>query len=520
MAFHDVCWEEELQGQFSLLSATSLEVQEESESREHTRECSETGILNLSDEVLVLIFRQLDPTSLLRVGGACQTLFRVSSCNSLWTRHFQTSFGVHFVTGTCSATAKDSFRLMFMWKTLYRNLHCNRSLQDKLFAEVPFPPHQYWTQWLVLEERVPLPSVRLPALDIESLWGIPKQILDSRVEEEDDLLKFEWKELYTIARGHHGSKAKIFEFVLTQQQSNDHGELETMYHQYTQCRFQWLFSYWLFRQPPPFNRQLRAIFLHWRRHQKRKVATWGETLCDVRYLASLHPITDDFWRGTLARGDETVGIQSVENYFSMCKSLVAWVLGRDWGRLKRRKVYEDTLAGVYLLLRRELQEGPVNHQRFWHLAKVQMGRVCTLEETAVNYVNWRMIEKLPYYKLFMVSGNPVYLSHVQSYLRRKRLVHDWIHQDQNTWVRSLLPDHLYTLLEYDNKILQDSLHGDDMLAQLSRVVWLFLNSGQQLYLEAVKGLVLQCAYAALAFYNSLRPGFEEAGTARPQEQLS
>lgn len=32
------------------------------------------------------------------------------------------------------------------------------------------------------------------------------------------------------------------------------------------------------------------------------------------------------------------GIQTVENYFSMCKSLVAWILGRDWGRLKRKKV--------------------------------------------------------------------------------------------------------------------------------------------------------------------------------------
>lgn len=87
----------------------------------------------------------------------------------------------------------------------------------------------------------------------------------------------------------------------------DHTELVTMYHQYVQCRFQWLFSYWLFRQPAPFDRQLRAIFLQWRRHSKQKVANWGGTLCDVRYLASLHPITDDYWRGDLAGGDETVG---------------------------------------------------------------------------------------------------------------------------------------------------------------------------------------------------------------------
>ena len=62
------------------------------------------------------------------------------------------------------------------------------------------------------------------------------------------------------------------------------------------------------------------------------------------------------------------------------------------------QVYEDTLDGVYLVLRRELQEKVVEHQRFWQVAKVQMSRVCTLEETAANYVNWRMIESLPYYK--------------------------------------------------------------------------------------------------------------------------
>lgn len=80
-----------------------------------------------------------------------------------------------------------------------------------------------------------------------------------------------------------------------------------MYRQYMQCRFQWLFTYWLFRQPPPLNRQLRAIYLQWRKHSKKKVSAWGETVCDVRYLASLHPITSDYWRGKLARGDESVG---------------------------------------------------------------------------------------------------------------------------------------------------------------------------------------------------------------------
>lgn len=88
---------------------------------------------------------------------------------------------------------------------------------------------------------------------------------------------------------------------------SDHTDLESLYRQYVQCRFQWLFTYWLFRQPPPFNRQLRSIYLQWRQHSKRKVASWGETLCDVRYLASLHSITSDYWKGKLAGGDETIG---------------------------------------------------------------------------------------------------------------------------------------------------------------------------------------------------------------------
>lgn len=90
-----------------------------------------------------------------------------------------------------------------------------------------------------------------------------------------------------------------------------------MYLQYTQCRFQWLFTYWLFRQPAPLNRQLRSIYLQWRKHSKKKVSTWGETVCDVRYLASLHPITSDYWRGKLARGDENIG----EFGFKTCSSV-------------------------------------------------------------------------------------------------------------------------------------------------------------------------------------------------------
>ncbi|KAL0967402.1 hypothetical protein UPYG_G00251770 [Umbra pygmaea] len=511
MALTDGRWEDELQGRFSLLTASSFEAKEESEEGGYTHGRS-TGIIDFSDEVFILILRRLDPTSLLRLGSTCRTLFRVCSCNSLWTRHFQTTFGVPFATANCSISAKSAFRLVFMWRTLFRNLHCNRSLQEKLFAEIPFPPHKYWIQWLVLEETVPLPTVKLPWTDIENLWGIDKKLLDSRVKEKDDyeegiVLMFEWKELYDLAIEHHGSIAKVFNHVINHQQRNDHCELEAMFSQYTQYRFQWLFTYWLFRQPAPFDRQLKVIYLQWRKYSKRKVASWGGTSCDCRYLASLHRITTDYWLGNLARGDEAVGIQMLDNYFSMCRSLVAWILGRDWGRLKQQKVYEDTLEGVYLLLRREMQETLVDREKFWQVAKVQMARVCALEETAGNYVNWRMIETLPFYKLYMVSGNTVYLGHVKAFLHRKRLVHDWILMKENSWVRQLLPGDLYPLLEFDTKIYQDSLHGDSMPAHLSRVIWLYLHSGLQLYLEAVKGLVLHCAQASLAQFCSLSPGF-------------
>ncbi|KAJ8009038.1 hypothetical protein DPEC_G00084690 [Dallia pectoralis] len=513
MALTGGSWEvqEEVQGQCSRLAAISLEFKEESEQWEFDHGDSNTGLLDLSDEVFLLILSRLDPASLLRLGSTCRTLFRVGSCNSLWTKHFQTSFGVQFATASCSFSAKSAFRLIFMWRTLFRNLHCNRSLQEKLFAQIPLPPHKYWIQWLVLEETVPLPSVRLPCTDIEHLWGIEKTVLDcellDKVDDEDGgMLTFEWKELNALALEHHGSIAKVFHHVLNRQQSNDHCELEAMFSQYTQYRFQWLFTYWLFRQPAPFDRQLRAIFLQWQKPSKQKLGCWGAASCDVQYLASLHPITTDFWRGMLARGDETVGIQILENYFSMCKSLLAWILGRDWGGLKRQKVYKDTLDGVYLLLRREMWDTLVCHERFWQVAKVQMARVCTLEETAANYVNWKMIETLPYYKLYMVSGNAVYLDHVQAFLRRKRVVHDWISMNENSWVRQLLPADLFPLLEFDTKISQGSLHGDSMPAQLSRLIWLYSHSGQQLYLEAVKGLVLQCAQASLGHFCSLSPG--------------
>lgn len=69
-----------------------------------------------------------------------------------------------------------------MWKTLFGNIHCNRSLQEKLFAEVPFPPNVYWIQWLVMEEQVPLPDAQLPSADVEKLWGIPRELFIEKLQ--------------------------------------------------------------------------------------------------------------------------------------------------------------------------------------------------------------------------------------------------------------------------------------------------------------------------------------------------
>jgi len=89
----------------------------------------------------------------------------------------QASFDVSLATPAGSVPAKEYFRLVFMWKSLFDSLHCNRCLQEKLFANIPQPPHRYWTQWLALEVSVPLPAVRLPTHDIQAIWGICEEAL-------------------------------------------------------------------------------------------------------------------------------------------------------------------------------------------------------------------------------------------------------------------------------------------------------------------------------------------------------
>lgn len=94
MAPEGKTWKRELQEEIYLLSACTLDAQEDCKHAEASAQLQEhggenKGFLNLSDEVLILIFKWLDAFSLLRVGSTCRTLFRVCSCNSLWTEHFQ-----------------------------------------------------------------------------------------------------------------------------------------------------------------------------------------------------------------------------------------------------------------------------------------------------------------------------------------------------------------------------------------------------------------------------------------------
>ncbi|XP_071997797.1 uncharacterized protein [Engystomops pustulosus] len=415
-------------------------------------------LLDMCDEILLLILDLLDPFSLLSVSRVCSTLYRVSNTDSLWAKHCRVAFGSGFRTGCGDCAPKEAFKLMYMWGKLYRTLPYNRQLQDLFFSG--FPPKKYWLQWLTLEEIVPLPPIKLPDHEIEEIWGITKGLLDEK---------------------HKG-----------------HEDLEWLYCQYSTNRFQWLFSYWLFGLSKSCAKQLQRIYLWWQRFDKKKVSCWGSMNCDVKYLASLHCITEDFWNGKLANGDENIGIKSVENYFSMCKSLLAWILGRKWGRFKQKKVYKDALDGVYRMLKHELHFSMVDHDQFWIAAKVQMSRICNLEKIAGNYVNWKIIDVLPSYRMFMATGDFIYLEQIKGFLFRKQLIHNWIRQDENLWVSSLLPESLFRLLEYDTKICEESLHGDTVGAHLTRLIWLYLHSGHQLYMDAMKGFVYECAYASYA----------------------
>ncbi|XP_073529649.1 uncharacterized protein [Phyllobates terribilis] len=277
-----------------------------------------------------------------------------------------------------------------------------------------------------------------------------------------------------------------------------HEELEWLYCQYYSSRFQWLFSYWLFGLSKSFAKPLQKIYLRWQRFDKEKVSNWGSSDCDVQYLASLHYITSDFWNGKLANGDENIGIQSVENYFSMCRSLSAWILGRRWGKFKQKKVYKDALEGVYHMLKHELHVSMVDHNTFWVVAKVQMTRICSLAKVAGNYVNWKLIDVLPCYRMFTATGDFFYQEQIKNILFRKQLINNWLFQEENFWVVNLLPQSLLLLLEYDTKIYEESLHGDTLVAHLSRLIWLYLHTGQQLYIDAMKGFVYECAYSSYA----------------------
>ncbi|XP_075720389.1 uncharacterized protein LOC142761087 [Rhinoderma darwinii] len=461
-------------------------------------------MLDMSDEILLLILDLLDPFSLLSMSGVCFTLYRVSSTESLWAKHCRVAFGSSFRTVCADCTPKKAFTLMYMWRKLYRTLPYNRQLQDLFFSGLP--PKKYWMQWLTLEEMVPLPSIQLPDYEIEEIWGITKDLLDDKHEVIDEpleevrisLYKYDWKELYNLALKHHGEYSNVQSHVLKKNISECHEDLEWLYCQYKRNRFQWLFSYWLFGLSKSCAKQLQRIYLWWQRFDKNKVSRWGSTDSDVKYLASLHCITDDFWNGKLANGDENIGIQTVENYFSMCRSLLAWILGRKWGRFKQKKVYKDALEGVYHMLKREIQVSMVNHDQFWMAAKVQMSRICSLEKIAGNYVNWKIIDVLPCYRMFMATGDSFYLDQIKGFLFRKQLINNWILQEENFWVSSLLPESLFQLLEYDTKIYEESLHGDTVGAHLSRLIWLYLHSGQQLYMDAMKGFVYECAYASYA----------------------
>lgn len=116
MADLSATWERELLEQFSYLTAATDEelhlntADITSESSDNT-----TGLLHLSDEVLLVILRNLDPVSLLRLGGTCSLLFRVCSCNSLWTTHFQViCVGIRFLVYHSESKPVELLNSLFM----------------------------------------------------------------------------------------------------------------------------------------------------------------------------------------------------------------------------------------------------------------------------------------------------------------------------------------------------------------------------------------------------------------------
>lgn len=80
--------------------------------------------------------------------------------------------------------------------------------------------------------------------------------------------------------------------------------------------------------------------------------------------------------------------------------------------------------------------------------------ICALE------LAWLFISSsLPLFRLYLVSGNSIYLDHVKGFLRRKRLIHNWLYLEENTWARQFLTDELFSLLEFDTKISQGKDQG-------------------------------------------------------------
>lgn len=89
MAYLDTTLESELLEHISCLSVSK---DESTIKHELYDSDMNLGLLCFSDEVLIVILSHLEPVSLLRLGSTCCRLFRVCSCDSLWSRHFRVRF--------------------------------------------------------------------------------------------------------------------------------------------------------------------------------------------------------------------------------------------------------------------------------------------------------------------------------------------------------------------------------------------------------------------------------------------